>query len=118
MLLLASAVVRTGSAILICLFAFLLFPPVAAVVGGDVAKTQDISPFQQHLPDCEDGFQRIAKKTTAKALICPMIRDEQGFLSEWTAYYQVGCTCTSSRAFFLQPKTSSLPDSLHCFSFP
>ncbi len=43
------------------------------------------SPLYQHLPDCrkEGNFVRIAKKTTEKGLICPMFRDEEGFLAEF-----------------------------------
>jgi len=49
------------------------------------------SPLYQHLPDCrkESNFVRIAKKTTEKGLICPMFRDEEGFLAEFVAYYQM-----------------------------
>lgn len=47
------------------------------------------SPFNQNLPDCSLGFKSLVKNTTEKALICPMFRDEEGFLSEWVAYYQM-----------------------------
>ena len=48
------------------------------------------SPLDQGLPTCTAGtFKRIERKTTAKAIVCPMIRDEEGFLSEWVAYYQM-----------------------------
>ena len=48
------------------------------------------SPLDQGLPTCSAGtFKRIERKTTAKAIVCPMIRDEEGFLSEWVAYYQM-----------------------------
>ena len=44
----------------------------------------------QHLPNCDAGnFRRIEKKTKMKAMACPMVRDEEGFLSEWVAYYQM-----------------------------
>lgn len=49
----------------------------------------DYGPYNQHLPDCSASTKRLKKKTNAKALLCPMIRDEEGFLSEWVAYYQV-----------------------------
>ena len=49
-----------------------------------------LSPLYQHLPNCVKGdFVRIVKKTKKKAAVCPMIRDEEGFLSEWVAYYQM-----------------------------
>jgi hypothetical protein len=43
------------------------------------------SPLYQRLPDCrnENNFIRISKKTTEKGLICPMFRDEEGFLAEF-----------------------------------
>lgn len=47
------------------------------------------SPYEQNLPACGKGFPRIEKKTDAKAMLCPMIRDEEGFLSEWVGYYQM-----------------------------
>lgn len=48
------------------------------------------SPYYQHLPDCtKNGFKRVTKKTKAKGIVCPMFRDEEGFLSEWVAYYQM-----------------------------
>ena len=31
----------------------------------------------------------VKKHKDAKGILCPMIRDEEGFLSEWVAYYQV-----------------------------
>ncbi len=44
-----------------------------------------LSPLYQRLPDCRDekNFVRISKKTTEKGLICPMFRDEEGFLAEF-----------------------------------
>jgi hypothetical protein len=43
------------------------------------------SPLYQRLPDCRDekNFVRISKKTSEKGLICPMFRDEEGFLAEF-----------------------------------
>ena len=50
----------------------------------------ELSPLYQHLPNCADGdYLEIRKKTEKKAIVCPMIRDEEGFLSEWVAYYQM-----------------------------
>jgi hypothetical protein len=52
----------------------------------------DKSPYWQWLPDCESQIQKdmaIVKKTNSKALLCPLFKDEEGFLSEWTAYYQM-----------------------------
>ena len=49
------------------------------------------SPFNQHLPDCKKTheIEYLEKKTSAKAMACPMFRDEEGFLSEWLAYYKL-----------------------------
>lgn len=48
------------------------------------------SPYFQHLPDCtKNKFERIVKKTKKKGILCPMIKDEIGFLSEWTTYYEM-----------------------------
>ena len=49
------------------------------------------SPFNQHLPDCKktQEIQYLEKRTSAKAMACPMFRDEEGFLSEWLAYYKL-----------------------------
>lgn len=47
------------------------------------------SPFSQALPVCTKEYRPIVTKSTAKAILCPMIRDEEGFLSEWVAYYQM-----------------------------
>jgi hypothetical protein len=46
------------------------------------------SPLNQHLPDCTN-FVPIVKKTTRKAGVCTLIKDEQGFLTEFVAYYIV-----------------------------
>lgn len=48
-----------------------------------------MSPYYQRLPDCGSGYERITKKTAKKAMVCPMFKDEKGFLSEWVAYYQI-----------------------------
>ena len=57
---------------------------------GVEASTNPKSPLYQHLPNClEDTSPEIRKNTSAKALVCPMFRDEEGFLSEWVAYYQM-----------------------------
>ena len=50
----------------------------------------EMSPLYQHLPNCANGdYVKIHKRTDKKAIVCPMIRDEEGFLSEWVAYYQM-----------------------------
>lgn len=49
------------------------------------------SPLYQHLPDCsaKEEYTVIQKETKAKGIICPMFKDEEGFLSEFVAYYQM-----------------------------
>jgi hypothetical protein len=51
----------------------------------------DKNPYYQHLPDCSKDNREswITKSTKAKGIICPMVRDEVGFLSEWVAYYEL-----------------------------
>ena len=51
----------------------------------------DKSPLFQHLPDCSK-VQRstyVYKKTKSKGIVCPMVKDEEGFLSEWVAFYEM-----------------------------
>ena len=54
-----------------------------------IEPDQRHSPFNQKLPSCDQGFLRVKKETTEKAILCPMYRDEEGFLSEWVGYYQM-----------------------------
>ena len=66
-----------------------------------MGKGVDKSPLYQYLPTCNDEdrergeltptsrTRRIVKKTDSRALLCPMFKDEEGFLSEFVAYYQV-----------------------------
>lgn len=56
-----------------------------------VALETDVkSPYYQYLPDCsKGGYKTITKKTSVKGIVCPMIKDEVGFLSEWAAYYEM-----------------------------
>lgn len=78
---------NTQICILINFFLLILF-------SNGLKQTEDpnekLSPLHQNLPNCVKGdFVRIVKKTKKKAVVCPMIRDEEGFLSEWVAYYQM-----------------------------
>ncbi len=53
-------------------------------------KTDQKSPYNQYLPNCTDGsFKAISKITNIGGIVCPMIKDEIGFLSEWTAYHEM-----------------------------
>ena len=63
--------------------------PAPVVPWKEPEDLQEISPYQQHLPDCAVGYPRVTKVTEKKAILCPMFRDEQGFLAEWIAYYKL-----------------------------
>eukprot|EP01036_Dinobryon_divergens_P030880 gene30880-40191_t len=48
------------------------------------------SPYYQYLSNCSSGsYKTVRKKTSTKGIVCPMIKDEVGFLSEWTAFYEM-----------------------------
>ena len=49
------------------------------------------SPLHQFLPDCTKHSYRdfVFKKTKSKGMVCPMVKDEEGFLSEWAAFYEM-----------------------------
>ena len=53
------------------------------------ARKDKMSPLYQNLPSCSKTYTRILKKTNSTALLCPMFKDEEGFLAEWVAYYQM-----------------------------
>jgi Glycosyl transferase family 2 len=57
--------------------------------GNKISADEAHSPLHQNLPDCTHPYDTIRKKTKKKAMACPMIKDEEGFLSEWVAYYQM-----------------------------
>lgn len=57
--------------------------------GTKISADEAHSPLHQNLPDCTHPHDIITKKTKKKAMACPMIKDEEGFLSEWVAYYQM-----------------------------
>lgn len=72
------------------LLVLVFFHRAQETTGVEVNKKDDGSPLYQNLPNCARGdFTRIQKKTNKKAAVCPMIKDEEGFLSEWVAYYQM-----------------------------
>ena len=76
-----------GKVMLLLCFAALLLLSTQAL-----EPTDPRSPLYQHLPDClnDPHHHRVPpKRTTWKGILCPMIKDEVGFLSEWIAYYEV-----------------------------
>jgi hypothetical protein len=68
------------SIIFVCFFliSFLRFiTPIEKDIRKDLKNTElpsEISPFNQHLPDCTKPFDRLQKKTNAKIMLCPMIK--------------------------------------------
>lgn len=67
-----------------------LLVALLARVSQSLPKTNPKSPYNQYLPDCKNGsYPVIEKKTKMKGIVCPMIKDEIGFLSEWTAFYEM-----------------------------
>ena len=71
--------------------ALLLLVTAGLARAQDNTDPQKLSPYQQYLPECtrEEDIIRVSKKTKEKAILCPMFRDEEGFLAEWIAYYQM-----------------------------
>lgn len=55
---------------------------------GFEGKEDPRSPTYQHLPDC-GNYDSIHKQTNHTAGVCVMIKDEEGFLSEFVAFYIV-----------------------------
>ena len=49
-------------------------------------KPHDFAIQEQHLPNCT-AFDWISKVTQKQAGVCVMVKDEEGFLSEFVAYY-------------------------------
>ena len=48
------------------------------------------SPFYQQLPECDKQvLPNITKHTNMTGIVCPMVKDEEVFLSEWVAYYEL-----------------------------
>ena len=78
-------------AFIIVLIFFLNSGGQALLRARTVDEQAALSPFNQHLPNCKNlaDIVYLHKKTNAKAMACPMFRDEEGFLSEWLAYYKV-----------------------------
>ena len=54
---------------------------------SSLADSARRSPHYQFLPNCSANFSRVHSRSDAKAILCPMVRDEEGFLSEWVGYY-------------------------------
>jgi hypothetical protein len=54
------------------------------------SNTEKDSPLYSNLPNCKKSYEKIEKKdTTLKGILCPMFRDEEGFLTEWIAFYKM-----------------------------
>ena len=68
-------------------FSFLWLWTIPLISGGK-GREDPRSPTYQHLPDCGD-YAPIHKQTNRTAGVCVMIKDEEGFLSEFVAFYIV-----------------------------
>jgi hypothetical protein len=55
---------------------------------GTLEYAEVKSPYNQHLKTCTNSTV-LRKKTEMKGILCPMVKDEKGFLSEWVAFYEV-----------------------------
>jgi hypothetical protein len=57
----------------------------------EVRTISSVQPFSLYSgpPMCDTNSPRIQKKTNAKAILCPMIKNEEGYLAEWVGYYQM-----------------------------
>ena len=78
----------------LCMLLLLLCVAALSFCSGKVPKPKEghdqfLSPYNQNLPNCKQGFTKIRKKTKEKAILCPMFKDEMGFLNEWIAYYKL-----------------------------
>jgi hypothetical protein len=85
--------IKIHRSVIVCV---LIFCPVLLIARKkpNTLAVNNLSPFYQKLPKCQQQNSDsnsiiIEKKTSATGLLCPMIRDETGFLSEWVAYYQI-----------------------------
>lgn len=81
---------RKGCSLLLQLVLLLLFSLLEARVKFSRKKIDTRSPLYQSLPDCrnESAFIRIQRKQTqSRSLVCTSFHNEEGFLSEFIAYY-------------------------------
>jgi hypothetical protein len=63
---------------------------LAKLVQMPFSKAEMESSLYLNLPNCNKGYQKIEKKNTdVKAILCPMFLDEEGFLTEWIAFYKM-----------------------------
>ena len=61
---------------------------------GNQSKISEKSPYYQYLPGCNESSREkfvYKKNNKVKGLLCPMVKDEVGFLSEWVAFVSVTC---------------------------
>ena len=62
----------------------------ALIVALVVLHYSGMSLSNQLLPICTRETSRpLVSKTKLKGIVCPMIKDEVGFLSEWVAFYEI-----------------------------
>jgi hypothetical protein len=57
-------------------------------VGEEAVTFHANNPYDQAFPDCTK-HKRLVTESKLKVMVCPMIKDELGFLGEFAAYYKV-----------------------------
>ena len=57
------------------------------IIHGFQKGCGDVSPYNQQLPECNASFKFPSKQSAQKGIVCALVKDEQGFLSEFVAYY-------------------------------
>ena len=78
--------------IFMLLFCLLLFHQLGSLLGKQLSTQilpPSYHPYNQQLPDCQTDNKNIMKTTKKKGIVCPLVKDEEGFLSEWVAYYEM-----------------------------
>ena len=80
------------SSCLLAIINMLLFtPPSPPLNNQSPTRTSPFHLLQHQRHRCEKSHQynRLVTKTTMKGITCPIFRDEEGFISEFLAYYQL-----------------------------
>lgn len=72
------------------ILALIVFTCLSLLQAEKDFRVDERSPLNQHLPDCSKlNTQIIKKQSSWRGILCPMVKDEVGFLSEWVAYYEL-----------------------------
>jgi hypothetical protein len=101
---------------LFLVFLVLLICPLHLCDWSNDFRLNPKSPLYQELPNCDqNNFPRPKKQTKLKGILCPMVKDEIGFLSEWVAYYEMQGNLNfliNSRFFIIYSFCSNDQDSI------